>query len=43
MEHGEEDGIAVAVDAEEVLVEEEDADVGKVPGGDDEGGEEGWG
>lgn len=31
MEHGEEDWVAVTVEAEEVLVEEEDADVGEVP------------
>lgn len=35
VEHGEEDGVAEAVEAEEVLVQEEDADVGEVPGGDD--------
>jgi len=39
VEHCEEDGEAVAVEAEEVLVEEEDADVGEVPGGNDEGGD----
>ena len=31
VEHCEEDGVAVTVEAEEVLVEEEDTDVGKVP------------
>lgn len=40
MEHGEEDGVAEAMEAEEVLVEEEDADVGEVPGGDNGGGED---
>lgn len=39
MEHCEEDGEAIAVEAEEVLVQEEDADVGEVPGGNDEGGQ----
>lgn len=31
VEHGEEDRVSVAVEAEEVLVEEEDSDVGEVP------------
>lgn len=31
MEHGKEDGEAVTVEAEEVLVEEENTDVGEVP------------
>lgn len=43
MEGGEEDGVAEAVDGEEVLVEEEDGDVREVPGRDGEGGGEGGG
>jgi hypothetical protein len=38
--HGEEDGVLEAVVAEEVLVEQEHADVGGVPGGDEPHGEE---
>lgn len=37
VEHGKEDGESEAIEAEEVLVEKEDTDVGKVPGEDDEG------
>lgn len=36
MEHCEEDGESEAIEAEEVLVEKEDADVGEVPGEDDQ-------
>lgn len=40
MAHGQEDGVLEAVVGEEVLVEEEDADVGGVPAGDEADGEE---
>lgn len=37
VEHGQEDGEAEAIEAQEVLVQEEDADVRQVPGQDDQG------
>lgn len=36
MEHCEEDWVTVAIEAQQILVEKEDPDVGKVPGQDDQ-------